>query len=309
MRPAGSPGAPDTPPARGGWPVLARVLAVLVLAVVPVGVPPAPPAAAASPCVALVVDRSPGNYGTTCVTWSAGLTGLGVLARGGHPVQFRQDGLVCKIDGYPGGACRADATHYWSYWHRSPGSSGWTYSNSGPASYQPAVGASEGWAYQDGASRQPANVSFPAICPPPRTTPPRTSSPPPPAPPIANRTPTTAARPPVGAPAATTSAGPAGPGDPGGPGGPGGTSARPGRPPRPPGPTRAATAATATGPAATPAPAGSDPPSTAPAAAVGEPGSGAGSGGSPAGVIAGLALVGAVGGAGLWFARSRRGTG
>jgi len=288
-----------TGPPPAAWPTVARGLTALGLAAAmvagPVVLAPgpvvlAPAAATGGQCVALVVDRAPGSYSTRCVSWSAGMTGLDVLRRAGHSVQFRYDGLICKIDGYPGGACQADVTHYWSYWHRAPGSSAWSYSNAGAASYQPAVSAAEGWAYQDGTSRQPANVAFRTICPPP-STPPRTTTaprpPPPPATAPTTRRATTTAPARAGAPAP-------GPAD-----APPSTARRAHQ-----ATTGAAPATTRAAVSTTPAAAVAGPSSTAPATTAVAPASG----GSPVALIAGLALAGVIGGAGLWLARSRRGT-
>ena len=51
-------------------------------------------------------------------------------------------------------------TAYWAYYHAAPGASAWTYSTVGAASYHPAQGSIEGWAFGAGAkpSRTPAQV-------------------------------------------------------------------------------------------------------------------------------------------------------
>jgi hypothetical protein len=264
---------------------------------------PALPAHAAD-CVALVVDPAPGAARTGCVTWSSGLTGVDVLQRAGHTVQFRaSDGLICRIDAVPG-SCAADATHFWSYWHRAPGGSAWSFSNEGAATYQPARNSTEGWAYQDGGSRQPANVAFGTICPQaaPTHSTPRSTAPHPPA--RSSRPPTHPAPPPASATAGRPGSGGTGPTATGSPGGrpAAGTTAGSG-PHRTP-----ATATGTTGAAAT----GSSPPavSSAPAVPVASTTGNAGDGsGPPVAALAGIVLVAAVAGAGLWFARNRRRTG
>lgn len=277
-------------PARGR---AGAVLAAAGLAAALVAGPALP--ARAADCVALVVDPAPGAARAGCVTWSAGLTGVQVLQRAGHFLQFRSsDGLLCRIDGVPG-TCTADATHYWSYWHRAPGGSGWAYSNEGAGTYQPARNSTEGWAYLDGGSRQPANLAFSTICPqaappPTRTTPRHSTAPPPPRsshPPAGSRpAPTTGGR-----PTATSHPGPVPP-----------------RGSRSPAAARSTTStppsgtagASATGVTAT---AGTPPGTSAPARAAGTGGTG---GGPPVAALAGLVLVAAVAGAGFWFARNRR---
>lgn len=50
------------------------------------------------------------------------------------------------------GAQTAAATTYayWSYWHKAPGATSWTYSGSGPYYYRPADGSVEGWHFVTG---------------------------------------------------------------------------------------------------------------------------------------------------------------
>jgi hypothetical protein len=259
--------------------------------------------AAAADCVALVVDSGSGPR-TGCVTWSGDLRGVDVLTRTGHTITFRPtDGLICRIDNVPA-TCKADSTHYWSYWHRGAGSSAWVYSSEGAATYHPARNATEGWAYQDGSSRQPANIAFATICPQAVTPPPASPRPParpptkPGAPPAS--TPATTARPPAGAPPTSVHppgvphTGAAPPTVPAGRG-------RPATPPRTPATTTAATATTV--PGSTPS---ATPPTTASpsaAATTGPPDSG---GGTPLPAIIGVVLVAALAGTGAWYARTRR---
>src|SRR4051812_32541709 len=104
-------------------------------------------------CVALVVDgRSLGsNVSTSCAKVSKGSTGVDVLRAAGHRLTFRNDGLVCAIDGLPKGGCSGvDENHYWAYFHRAPGSTTWSYSSEGPSTYQPANASTDGWVYDDG---------------------------------------------------------------------------------------------------------------------------------------------------------------
>src|SRR5581483_4453361 len=117
----------------------------------------APAAASGTICVALVVDATSlgGRVSTGCVTVPKGSTGATVLQKN-HRVTYRSDGLICAIDGRPKSGCKAvDDSHYWAYFHRSPGSSSWTYSTAGSGSYRPANRSTEGWVYDDGTSRQP----------------------------------------------------------------------------------------------------------------------------------------------------------
>ncbi len=134
-----------------------------------------PAQAAGQSCVAVVVDPGGGTSGR-CTTWRSGLTGLGVLSATGHSYRFAPSGLICAIDGFPAD-CHVDPTHYWSYWHRGAGSSSWAYSNEGAGTYRPGVRSTDGWAYQNGASRQPRNIPFTTICPIAAPTPSPTSSP------------------------------------------------------------------------------------------------------------------------------------
>jgi hypothetical protein len=280
--------------ARRSWP--ARCLLAFGLSVMPMAAPAmawaGTAAASGSQCVALVVDRAPGSYGTNCVPWSSGMTGLDVLQKAGHAIQFRQDGLLCRIDGYPG-TCTADATHYWSYWHRTPGSSSWIYSTRGAGSYQPPVGATEGWAYLNGVTRPPASVAFTTICPPPATTAPRTTTAAAPRPPPI-RTSTRATTAPAG--------GGTGPAQRSTSGGAGRTaSTRPAPTTRTAATSRPAVSST---PAAGSSTSGS--PSTTPVAAVVSPAATHRPSGSPLGLLGGLALVAGIGGAAVWYARRRR---
>jgi hypothetical protein len=276
---------------------LARLVAVAALVGAPLTVAPAGPAAATGPdCVALVVDRAPGSVATRCVTWTSGITGVQVLRNAGYAVQFRRDGLICRIGGFPA-TCAADATHYWSYWHRAPGSSSWTYSTEGASTYRPPRGSTEGWAYLDGSSRRPAGIAFGTICPPPppRTTPPPTTAPRTAAPPRRPAPAPTAAttRPPLGGGSDTDPA-PGGAAPPARSPGTGGTIAGTPTASRP-GSAAPTDASTATGASPSPVASAGD------TGAEPDPG-----GGAPVAALFGLLLAGALGGGALWRARRRR---
>src|SRR5581483_730534 len=118
-------------------------------------------------CVALVVDgRSLGSdVSTACAKVSKGSTGVDVLQAAGHRVTFRNDGLLCTIDGLPKSGCSdVDDSHYWAYFHRAPGSHSWVYSNEGPSTYQPANDSTDGWVYDNGKALKPDNVPYSKIC-------------------------------------------------------------------------------------------------------------------------------------------------
>lgn len=171
---------------------------------------PAPVHAATANCVAVVVDAG-SRVSARCLPWRSGLTGAAALTGTGHSYRLAASGLICAIDGFPAD-CHVDSTHYWSYWHKAPGGGSWTYSSEGAGTYNPRSGSTEGWAYQNGSSRQPRNISFDTICPPPAPTPrpSRTlASPKPPDPPAqaSGAAGTTGAQPPTTGP--THAAGPA----------------------------------------------------------------------------------------------------
>ncbi|MFL6072014.1 MAG: hypothetical protein ACJ73S_01195 [Mycobacteriales bacterium] len=248
-----------------------RILAVAALLAGAAAVMPGTGhAATPSPCVAVIVDSGQSTR-TGCTGWRSGLTGYDALTSTGHTLAFRPtDGLLCQIDGVPP-TCHPDTTHYWSYWHRAPGASAWTYSQLGGGGYHPAANSTEGWAYVDGSqsARQPPNVAFTTICPPP-----------PPAPP---------------APAPRTTAG-------------GAPAAQHPAPPPSPGATATATATPASGvaDASSPPPATSTGPAgrrSSQAGAITHRGGG-GPGALPAMIAA--ALVAALGAGGAWQVRRRR---
>lgn len=77
--------------------------------------------------------------------------GLVALTGAGLPYTFvpNQPGLVCTINGVPDPCNGAPVRAYWSYWHlRADGS--WAFSSTGAGSYDPAPGATEGWAFGNG---------------------------------------------------------------------------------------------------------------------------------------------------------------
>lgn len=171
--------------------VRAALLTVLAGAAL-VAVPAGPAAAAAcpqGPGVTVVVDFASlgGGTSTQC---AAGDPASGVAALRGAgftPTRAAQQPgyFLCRIDGKPANdPCQrtSPADAYWSYWHAKPGGS-WTYSSDGPANYNPAPGAVEGWAFGAG---KPPSTSPPrgtAAAPSPAPTPtPRGSSRPAPAP-------------------------------------------------------------------------------------------------------------------------------
>jgi hypothetical protein len=137
-------------------------LAALILA--STGLTAASPSPAqAAPCngtsgVTVVVDFTALGGGVT-VACAPGdpATGIAALQGGGFTVTgTKRWGLafVCRVNGVPTPAAEPcvntpPATAYWSYWHAPAGGS-WTYSTVGAASYNPAPGTVEGWAFGSG---------------------------------------------------------------------------------------------------------------------------------------------------------------
>jgi hypothetical protein len=113
--------------------------------------------------VAVVIDRGTGStVSAVCVTAGASDSGAVVLATRARmlglpqPV-YRNDGILCSIDGFPANGCAATTDHsYWSYWHGATGS--WSYSNIGPATSRVDASVVEGWRWQPTGS---ANASDP----------------------------------------------------------------------------------------------------------------------------------------------------
>ncbi|MCA0291867.1 MAG: hypothetical protein LCH82_09575 [Actinobacteria bacterium] len=86
-------------------------------------------------------------------------TGLAALRGAGFTVTMVQrfPGAVCRINGRPSATVdkcvvMPPTTGYWSYWQAVRGGK-WTYSTSGPGSYNPKPGTVEGWSY--GAGKPP----------------------------------------------------------------------------------------------------------------------------------------------------------
>lgn len=99
-------------PTRGFAASLAAVAALPAVAT-----PSSTPSIGADECVGLV-DSGQADPATSCVAPQQGMSGQDVLVAGGHQVTF--DRSVCRTDGYPA-TCTSDNTHYWSYFHRTPG--------------------------------------------------------------------------------------------------------------------------------------------------------------------------------------------
>ena len=140
--------------------LLAAVLAIGAAITVP-----SPKAAYAAGCV--------GSSGVSVVvdftSWGGGVTracalgdpasGLVALQGAGFTVTgTKRWGLafVCRLNGLPTAATEPclntpPASAYWSYWHAVPGGT-WAYSSLGAASYNPAPGTVEGWAFGSGSA-------------------------------------------------------------------------------------------------------------------------------------------------------------
>ncbi len=145
------------------------IFAALALAAGAVLAGPTPGAQAAS-CeagagVTVVVDFASlgGGVGTRCAPGDptsgvTALTGAGYSPE--RAVQERSGYFLCRIDGKPASdPCQraASSSAYWSYWHAKPGGS-WSFSNTGPGTFNPAPGSVEGWAFGAG---QPPSVAPP----------------------------------------------------------------------------------------------------------------------------------------------------
>jgi hypothetical protein len=125
------------------------------------------PAAAAEPCVGVIVDARllGGGVSTGCATGDPD-TGLEALTKAGYGYAFvpRQPGLVCQINGAPE-CSRTSIDTYWSYWYRAKGSSTWVYASQGAGSHDPPPGSTEAWVWQDGGRRRPPDIALRTICP------------------------------------------------------------------------------------------------------------------------------------------------
>jgi len=248
----------------------------------------APTARAAAACsgVAVVVDyRSLGGGAQTGCAPGDPTSGLAAMRSAGFTPAFSPSGLVCQINGKPDPCPRTPpTTAYWSYWHAKPGGS-WTYSSLGAGSYDPAPGSVEGWSFGAG---QPPSVAPPAAAPPPATAP---SQPPPaqqPGPPQQAAPPVSGSKPATTAP----------------------NGAQPGAAPGGSAPVEPGTGQAPSGAAgSTPAGGASSGPSTASDAAPAQdragPPAGGGGQGRALGLVAGLALVGGLGGLAFLTARRR----
>jgi hypothetical protein len=141
-----------------------RAAVLTVLAGAAVAVPAAPAAAAAcsqGAGVTVVVEFASlgGGTQTDCASGNPS-SGLAALRGTGHtPTRAAQEPgyFLCRIDGKPANdPCQrtSPSNAYWSYWHAKPGGT-WTYSELGPADYDPAPGTVEGWAF--GAGKPPSS--------------------------------------------------------------------------------------------------------------------------------------------------------
>jgi hypothetical protein len=170
---------------------LFTALALVIASAVPV-----PASAAGCDGVTVVVDFRGlgGGVQQGCAPGSPA-SGVAALTAAGFAYTYasRQPGFVCRINGKPGpdtDRCvnTSPDSAYWSYWHGPAGGS-WTYSNQGAATYVPARGSVEGWAFGAG---EPPGIAPPAA---PAPEPPAPQQPPvvqPPAPPPPAVTTTTA---------------------------------------------------------------------------------------------------------------------
>jgi len=158
---------------------LAAALAATALAGLGLLAGPTARAAAAEPCVGVVVDARllGGSVSTGCAQGDPD-SGLEALTKAGYSYAFvpRQPGLVCQINGNPE-CSRTSTDTYWSYWYRATGSSTWVYASQGAASHDPAPGSTEAWVWQDGGRRQPPDIALRTICPQVASPPTKSSSP------------------------------------------------------------------------------------------------------------------------------------
>ena len=151
---------------------MTRLFFALVLVIV--AAIPVPAHAAGCDGVTVVVDFRGlgGGVQQGCAPGSPASGVAALTAAGfGYTYASRQPGFVCRINGKPGADAdkcvnTSPSSAYWSYWHGSAGGS-WSYSNQGAATYAPARGSVEGWAF--GAGEQPgiAPPAAPAPLPPP----------------------------------------------------------------------------------------------------------------------------------------------
>jgi hypothetical protein len=110
--------------------------------------------------VTVVVDLTRFHRGITVgCDPSRPANGLAALTKAGFSYTFvpRLPGFICRIDSEPSTCNGAPASAYWSYWHAKPHGK-WVYSTLGAASYHPASGWVEGWAFGNG---KPPGISPP----------------------------------------------------------------------------------------------------------------------------------------------------
>lgn len=172
-------------------------LALVIASVIPV-----PAQAAGCDGVTVVVDFRGlgGGVQQGCAPGSPA-TGVAALTAAGFGYTYasRQPGFVCRINGKPGADAdkcvnTSPASAYWSYWHAPAGGS-WSYSNQGAATYTPARGTVEGWAF--GAGEQPGMAPPAAPAPQPPAPQPQVPAPAPVNPPAGQPATTTTTVPPV----------------------------------------------------------------------------------------------------------------
>lgn len=139
-----------------------RLAALLAVGMLTVATAPAAQAATApaaqieaaecrgSSGVSVVVDYGRGKVDVRCAPGDP-TSGLTALSGAGFPYTFvpRQPGLVCTINRVPDPCNGAPANAYWSYWHLRPMKT-WGFSSVGAGGYNPAQGATEGWAFGNG---------------------------------------------------------------------------------------------------------------------------------------------------------------
>jgi len=140
-------------------------LSALLVTAAPAGATECGPAPQGSVAVVVVVDRGGGPPSARCVVLTQGATGLDAMRAAGHSVRL-DGGFVCGIDGVPATGCgnRADSGQaYWRYWHAPPGGA-WSYSQVGAGGYRlPARCAVEGWVWSDApTSNTPPGVAAPS---------------------------------------------------------------------------------------------------------------------------------------------------
>lgn len=150
-------------------------------------------AAAAGPCadtegVTVVVDFGTlaGGTQTRCAPEPVS-SGFDALTRAGftYAGTARFPGLLCRIDDKPSpeqDACQnaPSPKYYWAYWTASSPGGAWTYSDMGAGNRDPAPGSVEGWAFSDGCTRKPGastTCSTATTAAPPATSTPTTSPP------------------------------------------------------------------------------------------------------------------------------------